>query len=396
MRGAFSLFIFLLFVTITSQASNIITGETIQITEQVAGNLYIAGGTVYINAIIEKDLLAVAGEIEINDSIGQDALIGGGEIRFNGVIGDDLRVFGGEIKVLKDILGDLVITGGDVEVASEVTIYGDLIMAGGDIDMRGQVLGKTKIVGGDIDFSGVASGPIAIKAGDLSINGQINEHAQFITESLELKENAQFSADVEYYNGGGEVDFSSKLQEGAQAVYNPDLKSSIQKIDWSGMKRGFFVLMIYWVFASILMIILGIWLFRGFLDQRSFQIRENILNNLGLGLIFFVAIPAAIFVTFITVIGIPVGIILLTTYLLLISLSKVITAIVAAFVVQDEFDKDWSGGQLMLIAIGVYILLRMIGAIPFLGNLINLLVVFIAFGTIIHMLKNRGQAVEEI
>jgi hypothetical protein len=90
---------------------------------------------------------------------------------------------------------------------------------------------------------------------------------------------------------------------------------------------------------------------------------------------------------FITVIGIPVGLIVGTFYVILAALATIITALVGAYWFQQSRRQAWQPAQLALVALGLFILLQILGMIPFVGWVGKIALAMIAFGAI---LDNSG------
>ncbi len=377
-------------------ASNVKSGEKVNITEPVATNLYIAAGEIEVNALLDRDLMAAGGEIFINDTIRQDALLAGGKVTIDGVIGEDLRIIGGSVRINRDILGDLTVTGGEVEIADDVTIYGDLLIAGGEVRFKGVVKGLTTIAGGQVVFDGTAEGATEINAGMLRVNGELRAPSSLIAQNLEIGEAARFLADVQYYSESGEIDFSGRLYENAKATYQPNLKPDYES--WSGWKDWKKVaasMFFFSLFASALLIALIVAAFHRFFLRASDGVMDKVLNDLGIGLLYVIGVPALILIAFITVIGIPAGLIASAFYGISISLGRVLVSILAAYVLADYGNKAWTKGQFMLVSIGIFLVLKVISWIPIVGFIASFLLVLVTFGAIIQAIRTKSELNEE-
>jgi uncharacterized membrane protein len=67
----------------------------------------------------------------------------------------------------------------------------------------------------------------------------------------------------------------------------------------------------------------------------------------------------------------------------------VLTALVAAFWLRDRTAGDWKAVRTVFVALGIWILLRLIAATPLFGWLLYGILVCIAFGAILGSLKWR-------
>ena len=110
---------------------------------------------------------------------------------------------------------------------------------------------------------------------------------------------------------------------------------------------------------------------------------DNTLNKGLLGFGYFLAVPVLIFALFITVIGIPAGLFVLSFYVFTLAFAKALAAVVGAFALNHYFNQAWSGIVTLLVALGLYIVLSAVGMLPFVGNLLVAIAVAVAFGAVI-------------
>lgn len=373
-----------------AQASQFKSGDKLSINQSIEGNLYAAAGKVLVEAKIDGDLLAASGEINIRDSIAEDAFLAAGNVLVDAVINGDARVLCGTFKLYQNIGGDLIITGGDIEIAESVTVAGDLIIAGGSVNVKGLIKGNIKIYGGDVSFSGMAENEVILHSGTLDFDGSIQGPSYLVARQLKLGSNAKFFKDLEYFTPQGEIDFNPFLQNGAKASYNADLQHEEDFSTWQKeMEDAFWAILFFRFLAGVLLIVLLIVFFNNFFDKAINSLNHNHFNNLGIGALFVLAMPVVIGLAAITIIGIPVSIILGLLYGLTLALSHVLIAILAAHELQNRWKKDWSTGRLILVAVGVFFLLKILTSIPLLGWLIAVIASLMAFGTIIQYFRDK-------
>ncbi len=100
-------------------------------------------------------------------------------------------------------------------------------------------------------------------------------------------------------------------------------------------------------------------------------------------LLYFIAIPAVIVLLFVTIIGVPVGLIALFFYIMFFALSGIITALTAAHWINRRQNYNWKPVRLIFAALGLLIVLNIAGMIPFFGWIAKAVAVMIAFGAIL-------------
>ena len=367
-------------------------GNNVVITRPVYEDLYISAGSVTINAPVFGDLICTGGTVNINDSVSDDIIVAGGTVTFNGYVGDDIRCAGGRLYVQKNIGGDLVIAGGQVTVNRDVVIGGGLLAGGGEITFNGTVNKSVKAGFGSLVFNGRAEKDIDIKGGNLRMNGTVMGPAIIAANKITIGNDASFNNNVRYWNDKGSADFRQSIKNG-KAIYDPSLKIETGRWYYLG---GLSVLGLLWYIGmALLMIAIIQYLFNAILQKAGDTVFNKTLRSSGFGLLFFIAVPIAAVVAFITVIGLPVGLLLLFNYIILLLLATVITSLVAAHGINNRFHYNWGYWKLVFAALGIFIVLKLISLIPFLGWFVVLIAIFMAFGAILQNVnwKRKQQVV---
>lgn len=370
-----------------SQATDTRFGERIKITQTVAGDLYIGAGNIEVAAPVGGDLIAAGGKIYIRDSIAADVMLMGGEITLSSVVGDDARLAGGKLIIRGRIRGDLFIGGGEVLLASETVVEGNVFIAGGQVTLEGTVEGEVKLAGGLLTTRGTINGASTLTGGELVLGGDFNQPAQLAGTTIQLNEGARFLGDVRYY-ATDPVDFSAYLRDGAEATYDESLAELVDTGNWEEvLKAGALGWMLFRVLTAALIILLLVWLFPRFWFRVGIAVEEEPARALGQGMLYFLGVPLLALLSFIIVIGIPVGVFLLGTYFFSITISHAIVAVAAAYWLRMRREVDWTTGQTVLVSIGLFIALKVLTWIPFLGWVVSLLSVILAFGAVVLVIR---------
>lgn len=371
------------------KAIRIASGKNIVIDRPVYENLYIAGGEITINAPVHGDLVIAGGTVTINDSITNDILAAGGTISFNGYVGNDIRCTGGRLNILKSVAGDLVATGGNITLNKDVVI-GNLVAAGGNITVDGNITGIVKTVSGKLFLNGNVMKDIDCRGGDITINGNVQGRSVLAANNkLDIGRAASFNNEVRYWTPSGEIDFKGTLKNG-RAVYDPSLRLNKEQwylLGWTS------VLGLLWFIGTVLVMIMLIqYLFSSTMKKAGETAYDKALRSLGYGLLFWIGVPVVAVVACITVIGVPIGIILLAGYVFLALIAGTITAVVAANWLNSRSDTNWSYWRMVLLSLGIFIVFKILSLTPFLGMFIFGLLVCIAFGSILLNVKwRKGQ-----
>lgn len=366
-------------------SAQIKSGENIFIDDKVNNDLYVAGGTITIDAPVAGDLIAAGGTITVNDTITQDILVAGGNMTMNGFVGDDIRCAGGTIRLSENVTGDVVAAGGTITIDKDVIIHGNLLISGGEVVLNGEVNGYVKSASGKFTFNGKAGNDIDCRGGEIIINGAVNGKSTLSADIISLGSGARFNNDVVYWNKSGTLDFGNSIESG-KAMYDPSLE--IETGRWHYLGFASLLMVLWYLGTALLMIILIQYLFKVTMRKAADTVKETSLKSLGLGLLFFVAVPVAILISFISVIGIPVGILMLIAFITVLLLATVMVSLLTAHWINNTYyQSKWSALRIVLSAFGIFVFLKLASLTPFIGPLVMFLLACMAFGGILQTIQ---------
>jgi hypothetical protein len=354
-------------------------GNTVNITQPVYEDLYIAAGTVTISAPVYGDLIIAGGTVLINDTVTNDILLVAGSVTFNGFVGDDIRCSGGNMRISKNVTGDVVTAGGNIIIDKGVTI-GGLIASGGNITVDGNLNGEVKGAFGTLILNGAIAKDIDCRGGKITVNGSIGGKAVLSATDIVIGNNAAFNSSVRYWNKNGTPDFKQSLKNG-KAIYDASLR--LQTGKWYYLGAATVIGLLWYLGMAFLMIMIVQYLFANTFKKAADTVFNSSLKCLGYGFLFFIAVPIAAVIAFITVIGVPIGVLLVFGYITLIILAAVITSVAVAHWFNNRNNYHWNYWRLLFAAFGIFILLKLLLSVPFIGWLLIILLTCMAFGGIL-------------
>ncbi|MCK5022005.1 MAG: polymer-forming cytoskeletal protein [Candidatus Pacebacteria bacterium] len=352
-------------------------GESVSIRkgDDIKDNLYVAGGNVSINSIIFGDLLTAGGNVLITENVSDDMAVVGGAVKILGNSGGDMRVVGGDILIAGNVAGELIVTGGSVVVSSDVMVGDDLIIAGGQIAIDGDVMGDAQIAGGIITINGHIKGDVKIK----------------IDEKLIIGDGAIIDGNLEYSAKSSEV---LKMSEGAVITGETIFKEiGIAGIEMEGIKNFIFaiigVFVLFKLLAFILTAFLFVWLFKRFSNSVLQSVVKNPFKMLGKGFVALIIIPAASILLFITLFGIPLGIMTIFTYILLLFVACMYSGIITGAWLSKIMHKSDRAVITYKNIIGGFVLLVAIRFIPFIGWILGLFIFLVTLGSLVDVVHRK-------
>ncbi|WP_406661521.1 hypothetical protein V7O66_03115 [Methanolobus sp. ZRKC3] len=335
-------------------------GDTITMDEVIDDDIYIAGGDISIKGTVLGDVIAAGGIVEITGNVTGDVVVAAGEVTINGNVGDDVRVVSGTLTVNGNIGDDLLAGTGELLISDDASIGGDLVFGSGDAAIRGDVGGNVTGGGEDVTLTGIIDGDV-----DLQV------------EKLNVLSSARINGKLEY-SGPNEAIIPSGVV--AEEVDFTRYNTGRKEMDDSSSPG-------LWIIKYLSLLVIAL-ISLGLFPKRTIAISQAIpvlpLKNLAVGFLALAAALVGSLVLFITVIGIPAGLLLLFTTLFALYAVRIYFGLWLGKLTLSKLgvdSKPW-----MDMALGLFLLL-ILTSIPWIGGLLYLLVTLIAIGSIYYTYK---------
>ena len=341
-------------------------GESLQPSDVIDDDYYVAAADLQSSAAINGDLFAAGSNVYINGAIAEDANAAGARVIINSRIGDDLRIAGSVLEINENVDGDVLAFGAEVRIKEGVTIGGDLIVAGWVVYMGATVKGDAIINGGQIYMNGSVAGNT-----NIGVDGKVT-----VNESASIWGTLDYSARSEIPElenvTAGEVNFTKAMI--------PQTQQAQSVIIGMGIK--------YLVLKFIGLVLIGSLLVFGL--PALFATSANMLmtkpwQSIVYGLALLIGIPIAVLLLCTTVVGIPLGLFLLMLYIFLFVFAELLGIAVFTPFIMSLFKKKkvWQRWEKLLVLTGITLLFIII-------NGIDMLAIFFAWGAIILAFRNKG------
>ena len=312
--------------------------------EVIDDDLYVGGETIIIDGIINGDLIAAGRTIMINGTVNGSIFAAGGTININGEVTHAVRILGETLNISDTIGGDLLVAGSKLIMASTAEIGGDLLLGVGSARIEGLIKGD--------------------------INGGV--------ESLTIAPTASIQGRLTYFSEN-EANIHSGAQIGGMITHELYIvKESLT----AGIGLG-----LWWKVIGFLMtLVLGIVIIL-LAPKRVKAVTESIRTrpwaSLGWGALILVATPIAAGIVCITIIGLPVGLITLTLYIIAIYLTQLFAGLLIGQLIIGAFRRVETKAVLVsALALGLAIL-SLLRLIPYLDFFIGLATVLFGLGAIL-------------
>ena len=333
--------------------------------ESIKGNAYIAGGSVVSSGAIGGDLVAAGGNILINSPVSADLLAAGGSVTVLGAVAGDLRVAGGNIIINGKVGNDVTIGAGQTTISGG-SVGGDVLWGGGQLTLDAPVAGDLKLGGGDVTINSTVRGNVDFKGGTLTFG-----------------KNAVINGDLTY-ESPKEATFEDGAVVKGKTTYTPLKEPASGPLNVAGLAFA----AAFGKFLAVLACALVVGLiFKAFSAALVAMATEDTLSQLIRGAIVLIVLPVASVILLITVIGIPLGLLGLVSFVGTLVFGSIVAPIVlGSYAAKLFFKTDGYIVSWKTILLGV-LLYTILGFVPFIGWLAKLAVFVITVGA---MMKIKG------
>lgn len=338
------------------------------------GWYFAAGDEVLIEGTVNGDAYVAGGVVEVNGTINGDLLVGGGQVIVAGTVTDHIRAVGGTIRVSGKVGKDVSAAGGTVTFLRTSAVEGNILVGCGSLEVTGTIGKEARIASNDADLSGSIGGNVNFAGDYLTVRQGANIGGSVMARVRE-KERVQIADGTVH----GNVDVSlAEMQHVARILgYSP----------WR------FWVKITWAVGLLLMGLLLVFLFPKLIKGIGSMITQRPGESLLWGFLGLIVIPILSVLLLVTVIGMPIGLLLLTLFLWTLYLSQLSLGVVLG---NRLFALGEKTGWILFwrITVGV-IIIQALTFIPYVRFLVNLASAIFGLGAILLMMKAGMRAYRE-
>ncbi len=335
-------------------------GGAVTTGDQIAADRYIAGGSVQVSEEVEGDAVVAGGVINVSNSVSGDVLAAGGIVTVSADTGDDVRAAGGSVTIVGNVGNDVTAAGGLVNIDAGSTVGGNAWLAGRMVNVAGTVNRDLSASGGQVIVTGTIGGNVDVRA-----------------DSIEIEPGAVIKGTLTYTAPQEAVLHDGAIVEGAvnRREFDPgDIET------WGEAFSG--TLKFYLSLALSAMVL---FLVCPRSSARLLQpLKDAPFKSLGFGILVFFASPLIALALLISVLGIPLGLIVLMGYIVALVGGLLIAMIWTGGLVfrllgQKPEASKWMRALSIIAAAAV---LLIIDLIPVVGGLAFFALILLGFGAL--------------
>lgn len=335
-------------------------------------NLYAAGSDANVSGTVTGDLFVFGGNIIVSGPIQGDLMSAGGTLNINGKVSGDERVAGGTITISNSIDGDLLAAGGQINIMSGSTVGKDV-----------------EIAGGNINYSGDSNGKVSVRGGNVYINGKVKGDLLVVAETIKIGPNAVISGNFNYSSPNEAVLEQGSTISGA-VNFNKTTLSEKKDMPNKGLLFGFITMgLLIKLITTIIIVLIFIYFFKKQSEEITKEGISNFWENAGKGFIMLVIVPVVIIISFVSIIGAALGLIMAVLYALFLIISSIMAVLLFAQLCmkyvfkKEEYKLNW---WIIILAL---LLFEIISLIPFIGWLFKFIIFLAAFSGLTKYIINK-------
>lgn len=354
------------------------TGQdvVIGVDEVIDDDLIAMARSVKIEGRVNGDLYAFAQKVKVENMVNGSIFTGGNKIEINAKNCRSICAFCGSLKTESNIENNLLFFGGSLKTEKANTINKDVIAFGGEVMIEGEV-------GDEVKGS----------MGSFHLNGKVGK-VDISAERVNIDSNTTVMGDILI---GTEEE--PNINPNAKILGKTEFKKIEEKVHKPKRVIGFlgFLKILFFISKVVIGIIL-IALFKPYIKKTNEILKSSTWKSLGFGFLTIILIPIVTVITLATIIGIPIALFGLFTFLTLIYLSGIIFATGFGEWLIKLIKRDCTISPYLAFILGL-IIITPVGLIPYLGFLFRLVVLFFGTGMfvlLIHKIWKDSMATLEV
>lgn len=303
---------------------------------------------------------------------------------------DSVEGVAGTIIVRGTVTGDIATAAGTVHVTETGEVGGNIEAAAGTVRIDGTVGGDVNVAGGTVEIGETAQigGNLDAGAGYLALHGTVDGTVRAGAEEFVLGPTASVGGDVRYdaatftRDPGAAVGGSVVQDESIGDSAGPD-SGEFALPSWLGVVYGLFVNLLL---GAILLVA-----FPSFSARVAERVAERPAKSGGVGLLTLVVVPIVLVVLLFTIVGIPLSLVGTIVF----GVSAWVAVVYGQFAVGSwalslaDRENRW-----LALVVGL-VGFALLGAIPVLGGLLELVAFLLGLGalalTLRESYRSRGE-----
>lgn len=320
-------------------------------------NLYLTGGQILVSSPVNGHVTAAGNSVVITAPVTNDVNVAGDAVSVQARLGDDLHAAGRSVIIAAPVSGDAVLAGETVQLTRASSVA-NAFLFGREVTVAGKVLHN-----------------LTANAARVTLAGEVQGNAVVNAPALDVLPSAVIHGTLEYHGANAHIDPHTHIGRIVQLSGGQRPPGILSRLFGSLM-----LVIVLGIVASVLYLA-----FPRFSVATAQLVGSDPWKCLGLGFGFILLAPLLMVLLMMTVIGIPLGLILLALYLFL-PFFGFLTGVLylgETGLVRLQRDARPSKGQTVLAMVVALVVLALIGYIPVIGGLLFIGVTLFGLGALL-------------
>lgn len=349
---------FIIFGVLLAFAPEYVSGE--QSGQAEFGGMWVSGGTaVDVNEPVTKDAFVGGNRVEVNETLESDAFLGGNYIAVNAPIEGSLRAGGATVIVDSEVDGNALLLGSTVWIKKNARLHGSV-----------NILADTVIIDGEIDEE------LGVAASTLTINGIVRSTADIQAQTINIGSESRFSDEADLT--GYLITTENGIVGEENLTYNGD-PSLAPKTGRSSTLGSWVSWQVRSYAASLIVGLALILVFPRWVRHVGHSMHTKKKQTWAHGILFFLAVPTALVILAITIIGLPLAVLGALGYGILFMVGELFAGMMLGLLImrngkEMEKEEQYAHRGRVMLQFGVgYTVLSLMMVIPVLGWILGVL-----------------------
>lgn len=331
-----------------------------------AGNKFILAKDARQSAKIEGDLAAIGGDTEVSRGVGGDVFTAGQNV----IITDD------------EELQNVAAAGANVSV--HVKKARNIYAAGGNVDLQVDDASKGVYIAGlSVTLAGTMTDAY-VRAASANISGTIAENLIVRANNVTFDPDATVGGDVTIISKK-RPDLPASIDPSKVTYKSPGVISSFKDGAFLGQtmfQRLLIILTVSGIVAAIILSLIMNAMRGGFFHERALQFKRYFWRDMLRGLAGIIVTPIIALLLIASVVGIPIGAVLLVVYAVAMYLAPVVSGVILGRLLFPKMNRFGSG-----VIATCFIWLLML--VPYLGIVVTVATSLYGIGSLIAAIPPR-------
>ncbi len=392
------------------------SGDNVEIKagETIEDDVYITANNFVLEGTIKGDLIVFGETITINGTVEGDLIAAGQSVIINGIVTDDARIAGALLQISETaaIGGDVIAAGASLEAQDGSAIEGELVVGTGQTLLEGNITGDILAGTGALELTGEFGGDVNAQVGDPEAGGpspsmympQSGLNFPTVKPGFTIADGAKIKGNLEYTQSK-DIKIPANVVGGKVTRTAPVVDPAKQKAQPTPAQKA-----MTWIFdlfrTIVTLIVFGLllgWLAPVLMKTLMEKVQIQPAASLGWGLVAYAAFFFAILVLVVAMIagGVLFGVLTLggmsgtIVWVGILAIFAMVLGFVLVTAFLTKIIVAWLGGKLILarfnpalaehkvwpLVIGVA-LIALIVALPYIGWLFGVIIMFIGLGAL--------------